>query len=268
MLGCSTNFWPTNRLPDLDTLAHFRTTDSAFGAALEQPIEAAIASLYNPIVLVASAISRDLHVTPPKHHITSPSSSLRRGQRRGLHSTPASRQHISYIVRRSHYGIQYVYRLSSYSSTYADTIICRSRRPVLDAPAGCWVSITSRISSFARPVVSLMSEADYDIEHNRSHKIKDADFGLSFPLHPRLQLAPRLSSRSSRPSRSSLPSDPILRPPTSHSRQGTPEAALRRQRSESVLADRSRLSADVSLSGRRESDLRTATTAPGMNVMT
>lgn len=156
-------------------------------------------------------------------------------------------------------------RLSNYSSTYADSIVYRSRRSVLDAPAGCWVSRISRISNLARSAVSLTSAADLNIKCNRSHKIKDADFGLSFPLHPRLQLAPRLSSRSSRPSRSSLPSDPILRPPSSHSRQGTPETALRRQRSESVLADRSRLSADVSVSERRESGLRTATTAPGMN---
>ncbi|KAI9885447.1 MAG: Pyruvate kinase [Watsoniomyces obsoletus] len=91
-----------------------------------------------------------------------------------------------------------------------------------------------------------------------SHKIKDADFGLSFPLHPRLQLAPRLSSRSSRPSRSSLPSDQISHPSSSHSRQATPEVTLRRQRSESVLADKRRLSADVSVSGGRGSGLRTA----------
>lgn len=70
----------------------------------------------------------------------------------------------------------------------------------------------------------------------RTHKIKDADFGLAFPLPSKLQLAPRLSSASSKSSRTSLLGRPSK---LSLGSDGvTPEGTLRRQRSDSAIGDK------------------------------
>lgn len=70
---------------------------------------------------------------------------------------------------------------------------------------------------------------------SRTHKIRDVEFGLAFPLPPKSQLAPRLSTASSRSSRSSLPGQPSK--PLLGSNQGSPEGTLRRQRSDSAIGD-------------------------------
>ncbi|KAI9834630.1 MAG: hypothetical protein M1826_000032 [Phylliscum demangeonii] len=72
------------------------------------------------------------------------------------------------------------------------------------------------------------------------HKIRDVDFGLAFPTPAPLPLAPRLSTASSRSQRSSLPghaSHPLDDP---SAQRVTPTRALRRQQSESAIAERGR----------------------------
>ncbi|KAI9782539.1 MAG: hypothetical protein M1816_001836 [Peltula sp. TS41687] len=93
-------------------------------------------------------------------------------------------------------------------------------------------------------VVTFLDREDRYLMRQRgagTHKIKDADFGLAFPIPSKPQHAPRLSTASIRSTRSSLPgqsSRSLL-----GSNHGPPEGTLRRQRSDSAVGGRRESSA-------------------------